>query len=141
MRTRFPSTLVLAGFVSCAAAQEVAPIADGPLVCFTVARGEGRFRENVHFVANVDGQAVPRAFFRSRDNASAYNTEPTAMSTATIEPSPRSRGRKRTECSVSNTAGRLTSSIATAMSRLIWYALMFSSDTFMRYVATPIVTM
>lgn len=70
MRARFHRTLVIAVLVSCAAAQTLAPIADGPLVCFTVARGEGKHRENVHFVASVDGAAPPREFFRSRDNAS-----------------------------------------------------------------------
>jgi hypothetical protein len=69
MRARFHRTLVLAGFSCSAAAQETPAIADGPIVCFTVARSADKDRENVHFVANVDGDAAPREFFRSRDNA------------------------------------------------------------------------
>jgi len=70
MRELSHRPLVLAGLLCCAAAQTPAPaIADGPLVCFTVGRGEGKDRENVHFVANVDGAAAPREFFRSGDSA------------------------------------------------------------------------
>lgn len=70
MCARFHRTLVLTGLLCCAAAQtEMPAIADGPLVCFTVGHGEGKDRENLHFVANVDGQAAPREFFRTRDNA------------------------------------------------------------------------
>jgi hypothetical protein len=78
MRARFHRSLVLAGLLCSAAAQtqtetqkdtQAPAIADGPLVCFTVARGDGKDRENVHFVANVDSTAAPREFFRSHDHA------------------------------------------------------------------------
>src|SRR6187455_2625118 len=74
MRAHFHRILVLAGLLGNAAAQtqpetQTPAIADGPLVCFTVGRGDGKDRENVLFVTNVDGTTQPREFFRSRDNA------------------------------------------------------------------------
>ncbi len=71
MRACLPAFgLVLVSLAAVAAAQtETAAIDDGPLVCFTVARGRDMDRENVLFVANTDGTRPAREFFRSRANA------------------------------------------------------------------------